>query len=393
MDNNITARSILIKAFPGIKESDANEMIASSKQCTYPANTTLCHEGALETTFYMILSGQVRVTKVINAAEERLLKFLYPGDFFGEMAIIQNAPRAAKVVTTQETIVLEIYKEDFTRFIERSSIVSLAMAREVSRRLTQNDTMAIEDLSQKAKELAEAYEQLAEEELARSEFLTTIAHELRTPLMTTNGFLQIIRMGMLQGEPLNSALNSMARNLEDITKLINDILFLQEMELILPEFQPVDTGSIAAAAVEKLRGRALQNKVGLILVISPGVAPIMGDEKSLERAISAILDNAIKFSPDGGDVMVEVGSDGQKVCIRIKDHGVGISPEALPRIFDRFYHLDQVGNHLFRGAGIGLSIARQVIEQHQGSIDVESEAGQGSTFTTYLPINIYPKIQ
>jgi len=75
------------------------------------------------------------------------------------MAIIQNAPRAAKVVTTQETTVLEIYKDDFTRFIERSSIVSLAMAREVSRRLTQNDTMAIEDQSQRAKELAEAYQQ------------------------------------------------------------------------------------------------------------------------------------------------------------------------------------------------------------------------------------------
>ncbi len=128
MDTNITARSILLKAFPGIKESDTNEMIASSRQCTYPANITLCHEGALETTFYMILAGQVRVTKIINAAEERLLKFLYPGDFFGEMAIIQNAPRAAKVVTTEETTVLEIYKEDFTRFIERSSIVSLAMA-------------------------------------------------------------------------------------------------------------------------------------------------------------------------------------------------------------------------------------------------------------------------
>jgi len=303
------------------------------------------------------------------------------------MAIIQNAPRAAKVVTTQETTVLEIYKEDFTRFIERSSIVSLAMAREVSRRLTQNDTMAIEDLSQKARELAEAYEQLAEQEIARSGFLTTIAHELRTPLMTTNGFLQIIRMGMLQGESLNSALDAMARNLEDITKLVNDILFLQEMELILPEFQPVNTGSLATALVEKQRSRASQNKVALSLVISPGIPLIMGDEKSLGRALSAILDNAIKFSPDGGDVLVEVGLDGQRVYIRVKDHGVGIPPEALPRIFDRFYHLDEMGDHLFRGAGIGLSIARQVIEQHQGTIDVETESGQGSTFTTYLPFS------
>ena len=138
------------------------------------------------------------------------------------------------MVTTENTTVLEIYKEDFTRLVERSSIVSLAMAREVSRRLTQNDTMAIEDLRLKAKELAEAYQQLTEQEYARSEFLSTIAHELRTPLTTTNGFLQIIRMGMLQGEALNSALDLMARNLDDITKLTNDILFMQEMELTFP---------------------------------------------------------------------------------------------------------------------------------------------------------------
>ncbi len=288
MDKKKTAKSILLKAFPGIKGTDADEMIASSIQRTYPVNTILCHEGAHETIFYMILRGQVRVTKLINAAEDRLLKYLGTGDFFGEMAIIQNAPRAATVVTTKETTVLEIYKEDFTRFVERSSIVSLAMAREVSRRLTQNDEMAIEDLQLKAKELAEAYQQLAEEEYARHEFLTTIAHELRTPLTTTNGFLQIVRMGMLQGDALNSALDSMARNLEDITKLVNDILFLQEMELILPEFQRTDAGKIAAAAVEKLRGHATQNKVGLTLAISPGIPMIMADAKSLD-ALSALF--------------------------------------------------------------------------------------------------------
>ena len=112
----------------------------------------------------------------------------------------------------------------------------------------------------------------------------------------------------------------------------------------------------------------------------------MADAKSLERAISAILDNAIKFSPDGGNVLVEVCSDDRQVWIKIKDHGVGISPEALPRIFERFYHLDQIGEHMFRGAGIGLSIARQVIEQHQGTIEVETETGKGSIFTTCLPI-------
>lgn len=386
MDESISARDKLMQAFPGIRESDAQDTVASGQLRTYPANTILCHENALETTFYIILKGRVKVTKSFNEQQDHLLKHLGPGDFFGEMAIIQNAPRAATVATTEETTVLEIHKEGFTNLVESSSSVSLAMARVVSRRLTENDSMAIEDLRVKARELAQAYEQLAEQEYARSQFLTTIAHELRTPLMTVNGFLQIVRSGMLQGETLHSALSAMARNLEDITKLTNDILFLQEMDLILTEFQSTDVGSVAAAAVEQQRERAAQNKVGLQLNIAPNLPRIPADAKSLERALAALLDNAIKFSPDGGDVRVHVNSDPQHLWVKILDHGVGIPDDALPRIFDRFYHLDEVGGHLFRGAGIGLSIARQVIEQHRGSIQVESKLGSGSTFTVSLPV-------
>lgn len=386
MDDTMIARDILLQAFPGIHELDAQETVAAGKVCQFPAETVLCHEGALETTFYIILNGEVRVTKTFNEQQDHILKHLGAGDFFGEMAIIQNAPRAATVTTTQQTTVLEIRKEAFTRLVETSSSVSLAMARVVSRRLTENDEMAIEDLRLKARELAQAYAQLAEQEYARSQFLTTIAHELRTPLMTVNGFLQIIKTGMLQGEALTSALNAMSRNLEDITKLVNDILFLQEMDLILTEFTPTDPGSVAAAAVEQHREKAAKNHVGLQLNIAPSLPRLEADAKNLERALTAILDNAIKFSPDGGEVQVNVTCTPSHVCISVQDHGVGIPESALPQIFDRFFHLDEVQGHLFRGAGIGLSIARQVIEQHHGKIEVESQLGQGSRFTVLLPI-------
>ena len=387
MDQEPSALQILLQSFPGIKMDDAEETIAAGKQEVYPPETVLCHESALESIFYIILHGQVRVTKVFNESEERVMKYLGVGDFFGEMAIIQNAARAATVTTTVTTTVLEIDKEDFARLVERSGSVSLAMAREVSRRLRENDQMAIEDLRLKANELAEAYQQLAEEEYARREFLSTIAHELRTPLMTINGFLQIVRMGMLQGEALAAALESMSRNLEDITKLVNDILFLQEMDLILPEFQPTDIGAVAASAVEQQRQRALINKIGVRLSISPDIPLIPADPKSLERAVIGILDNAIKFSPNGGEVVVEIGKDTTQLRIIIQDHGVGIPEEVKTRIFDRFYHLDEIGGHMFRGAGIGLSITRQVIEQHHGKISVQSKLGEGSTFTIFLPIN------
>jgi signal transduction histidine kinase len=281
---------------------------------------------------------------------------------------------------------LEVHKDAFNELVKRSSTVSVAMVREVSRRLRENNDMAIEDLRIKARELADAYQQLAEQEYARREFLTAIAHELRTPLTAASGFLQVIRMGMLQGDALNSALDTVGRNLQDIVSLTNDILFLQEMDLILPEFQTTDLGSVVTQAVEQQRARAERNGVSLHLGIASNLPAIHGDPKSLERALQAILDNAIKFSPEGGDVEVGIEQTDGHVSVAVKDHGVGIPPEYMPRIFERFFHLDQIGIHMFRGIGLGLSIARQVIEQHKGKIEVQSELGQGSTFKIHLPL-------
>ena len=377
-------KEVLRRAFPGIKPDEADEMVASGMICTYPANMVLCHEGAAETTFYIILDGEVEVTKVIGEDQNRILKHLFRGDFFGEMALIHDAPRAATVTTVSQVAVLEIRKEHFTELLQKSSSVSLAMVREVSRRLRENDEMAIEDLRIKAHELAIAYEQLAEMDYARREFLTTIAHEMRTPLTAAGGFLQFIRRGVLQGEALNSAMDTIALNIQEIISLTNNILFLQEMDLILPEFERVDIGIVVAACVEQLRARAEHNQVGFGLNIAPGLPKVYGDQKSLKMAFSAILDNAVKFSPEGGIVQVDVGHHDEDVWIRMSDHGVGIPKEAMPRIFERFFRLEEVGGHMFRGLGLGLPIARQVIEQHGGAIEVESEIGQGSMFTVWL---------
>jgi signal transduction histidine kinase len=98
----------------------------------------------------------------------------------------------------------------------------------------------------------------------------------------------------------------------------------------------------------------------------------------------ALVDNAIKFSPRGGDVTINLRRNDGKILVEVKDHGIGIANENLPGIFDRFYHLEKSGDDLFRGMGLGLAITRQVIEQHHGSLDVVSTPGKGSTFTLTL---------
>jgi signal transduction histidine kinase len=386
MTNTRSPGRIIPQAFPGISPDEVEELISNSKINSYPAGAVLCHENNIEYTFYMILDGEAEVSKMVNNNESRLLKLLTTGDFFGEMALIHNAPRAATVAAKTPLVVLELEKEGFDRVLKHSSSVAMAMVKEISNRLRQNDELAIEDLRMRAGELAEAYQKLAEQDLTRREFLTNVAHELRTPLMAASGYLQILQKGMLSGEKLHSAVETVSRNVGQIVSLVNDILFLQEIELVLPEFQAVDLVEIARSVADKYMKKAEERHIRLKVKGERSAPKVAGDLRSLERAVTALVDNAIKFSPHGGDVEIRFTERGDSLIMAIEDHGIGIAPEIRSRIFDRFYHLEKSGDDLFGGLGIGLAITRQVIEQHHGKLEVESRPGHGSTFTMFLPV-------
>jgi signal transduction histidine kinase len=386
----ITPLETLQRAFPEIPDEEAQELISCGEVRSYPQRTVLCREDAYEAIFYIILDGKVQVTKAIASDQSRLLKTLDAGDFFGEMALIHDAPRAATVTALTPVTVLEIRKDAFNKLLHTSASLSRALVQEVSRRLRENDAMAIEDLRLKAGELATAYQQLAEQEYNRREFLTTIAHELRTPLTAANGYLQMIEKGVqqgqsLDGELLKSALNSAARNLQQIITLVNDLLFIQEMDLILLRLEATDIGQVLKPAAESCKTKIQELNLTINFEIPVDLPPVFGDFKSLERAFYAILDNAVKFSREGGSVEVYTGQAENQVWVQIQDHGVGIPEDIQPFIFDRFFHIDQIEGRIFRGVGLGLSIARQVIEQHHGAILIESKLGLGTKVTIYLP--------
>jgi signal transduction histidine kinase len=375
---------IIPRAFPGIKTDEIEELIANSSVHSYAPGSILCRENHIEDRFYMILEGEAEVTKNINNTEERLLQTLGAGDFFGEMALIHNAPRAATVTAKTDMTTLELDKAAFNRVLHNSASIAMAMVSEISSRLRENDQLAVDDLRMRAAELADAYQKLAEQDLARREFLTNIGHELRTPLMIAQGYLQMLQRGIVSGDQVKAGIDTVARNVQQIATLVNDILFLQEMELVLPEFQEVDMNEIAAQVLARYHPKAVERNVNLRLLPSLSLPPVSGDPKSLERALMALVDNAIKFSPKGGDVEIRLSEQDGQIQVAVEDHGIGIPKENLVNIFDRFYHLERSGDNLFGGIGLGLAITRQVIQQHHGSIDLESEPGKGSIFTLTL---------
>jgi signal transduction histidine kinase len=379
-----TPARIIPRAFPGIKPEEVQEIIINSQIKSYPAGTILCKEDAIEHTFYMILEGEFEVTKTINNMEKRLLKTLIAGDFFGEMALIHNAPRAATVQSLTPAVVLELDKQGFDRVLKHSPSVATAMVAEISNRLRANDQLAIEDLRLRAREIADAYQKLAEQDMARNEFLTSIAHELRTPLMVASGYLHTLKKGLLTGEQLKSTIEIVSRNVDQIVNLTNDLLFLQEQELVLRDFQPVNLYQVVEGIVAKYQAKAKARSINIKLRGNSNIAPVQGDEPSLERAITGLVDNAIKFSHSNSTVDIRFADLGNHVSVSVVDYGIGIDPQIRPRIFDRFFHLENSGDEIYDGLGIGLSITRQVIQQHRGMLDVDSQPGKGSTFTISL---------
>jgi signal transduction histidine kinase len=195
----------------------------------------------------------------------------------------------------------------------------------------------------------------------------------------------MVQMGMLQGDSLNQALGSISSNLQRIIGLTNDILFLQEMDLIFSDFEEINLVELFQKLIAEFAGLAEEMGVSVRLLNEATSISVLGDRKSIERSFSALLDNAIKFSLDGGEVTVDISSDGSNVLVSIKDEGIGIPEENLQRIFERFWRTEEFNGHLFGGIGLGLAIAKQVVEQHRGEIFVESKPGEGSVFNVTMP--------
>ncbi len=387
MTPNLNPLEILLHAFPGIPRNEAEELISVGEIRKFPANTILCHENAIASTFYIILEGNVKVTKLIESNQVRMLKTLGAGDFFGEMALIHDAPRAATVTATTPIIVIEIRKDAFDSLMRRSASLARAMVREVSRRLRENDNMAIEDLRLKLRELALAYQRMVEQDYARNEVLSKVARELRPPMEAAFEFLHSTLEGPPQNEDLAGNIQNLHDNLREIAVLVNEMLFEQALDPILVDFQPTDLSLVVTNLINQFAEKAKTKNVRLQLKTTSDQPTIKADPAALQRALGAILDNALKYSPVGGDIILRLGSDKKHVWVEIQDQGIGIAPEILPQIFERYYHQERGIEALHDGRGLGLAIARQIILEHGGEINVSSKPGKGSTFRVRLAVS------
>jgi two-component system phosphate regulon sensor histidine kinase PhoR len=222
----------------------------------------------------------------------------------------------------------------------------------------------------------------------REEFFSIISHELRTPLFSIQGFASLILDGQVPDqETQREFLGIIRRQAEQLAQLVSNLLNSSRLESGLLELkrEPVELTEVLTAALAKLRGLAQGKGVTLQSELPPSLCPVTGDAGWLEQVITNLVGNAIKFTDKGGQVTLAAHQLDGEVLVEVKDTGMGIPADAMQHVFDKFYRVsDQAGGRP-EGTGLGLHIARQVVETHGGRIWVESQVGQGSVFRFTLP--------
>ncbi len=387
MGENINPIEALQKAFPNVATDVLSAIAQLSKVRSYPSNTTRCYEGETGDTFYLIGDGHVEITKKLSDDEEKVLRTGGAGEFFGEMALLHDTVRSATVRTVSETTVIELDRATFAAAIQHNPSMILTLIRTMIERMRANDAQAMAELHDEKEKVEKAYRELRKQEAQRDEFLDTLAHELRTPMTAGSGYIELIQGGMLTGPALKMGISKVKSSFNRITSLINDLLFVQEMELLDLGFSDVDIAEVLAEALSLIQSSDStdDSMVKISIDLEKDLPSIIADHDGLIRCFKHLLENAVKFSPEGGEVVVKSWATPTHINLEFIDHGVGIPEEFMPRLFERFERIETYKEHLFGGVGLGLPIVKHIVESHGGTINVESERGKGSVFKLHLP--------
>jgi len=239
-------------------------------------------------------------------------------------------------------------------------------------------------------ELVRLNEELSEANRAKDVFLATLSHELRTPLTPVLGWVNLLRAGGAASDPsmLEQGLDAIERNARLQARLVDDLLDISRVVSgkFRVEREAVDLRAVVEAAAETVRPESAARGVEITTRLPEGAVVVEGSPVRLQQIVWNLLNNALKFTPEGGRITVGLTADGPEAAIVVEDTGVGIDPDFLPHVFDRFRQQDGTTTRQHGGLGLGLAIVRALTELHGGAVRAESEGpGRGARFTILLP--------
>jgi two-component system phosphate regulon sensor histidine kinase PhoR len=246
-----------------------------------------------------------------------------------------------------------------------------------------------ERLQQMIGQLEREQQNLERLERIRKDFVINVSHELRTPLASIQGYTETLLDGALHDEENNVRfLTIIQQNAARLARLVADIMTLSRAELKTRKFQfaSYPVAHLLDESLDTMRPAAEKKEISLILESPPAGAEVFCDAESTHQILANLLDNAIKYTPEGGTVALGAAAEASKIRFYVRDTGIGVPKHELPRLFERFYRVDKARSRELGGTGLGLAIVKHLTRAQGGDVAVESELGRGSTFSFTLPV-------
>jgi signal transduction histidine kinase len=356
------------KVFGGLL-TDALHAVAHTAQLKqFAAREVIFKEGDPGDGLYVVIEGMVQMSALVSENQRRVLSQVGPGDFFGEMAILDNEPRSATAAAEQESKLAFIPREDMLKALEASPKLALTLMREFSQRMRESNSAFIQELLQ------------AERLTLVGRFARSIVHDFKNPLNIIGLSAEMMAMDGASAAMRTNAQKRIRKQVDRLSNMINELLEFTRGSQSSIVLAPVEYAGFLGPLLEDLRMEVSARRVEIAAPDIPSVR-VMMDQRRLTHVYYNLVGNACHEMPDGGKVFFRFATEDGFIRTEIEDTGRGIAPEIADKLFEPFATHGKA-----QGTGLGLSICKKIVEDHGGKIGAHSEPGKGAVFHFTLPL-------
>ncbi len=358
------------KLFSGVLAEELQALEQTAVTRAYKAGQIVFQEGDDGDGVYIIIEGQVQISAVIGQNERRVLSRLGPGEFFGEMAVLDTEPRSATASAEENSKLYFIPRQDLLAMLERSPRLAVSLVREFSLRMRDFNRQYVQESLQ------------AERLTLVGRFARSIVHDFKNPLNIIGISAEMAAMPQATAAMRENARDRIRRQVERLSNMINELLEFTRGSHSSMVFAETDIGAFVGHLVEELAPEVAARGVKFEFASPPPSVALLVDPKRLTHVFYNLVHNAVDaMAPKGGIITLRFLTTPTELVVEVQDTGKGISPEIAPRLFEAFATYGKA-----QGTGLGLSICRRIVEDHNGKISARNAPVQGAIFAFSLPL-------
>lgn len=365
---SVFSMSPLSERFSGALHAELDALHQAGKPCQFSAGQVIFTAGDAGDGFYIIESGRVQILAAFGGSEPRVLAIISDGDFFGEMAVLDDAPRSATAKAQTDTRAIFVGREELMTLLESRPGLALNLIREFSNRIRAFNRKYVDELIQT--------ERLA----VIGRFASTVVHDFKNPLTIIGLAAELACSDDTPADLRVKAQQKIARQVQRMTAMLQELIDFTKPSAQRSTVRGIDFAGYMNPVIAELRQEIADRGVELVVEEPPTVL-VRLDPPRMGRVFSNLMTNAIEAMPDGGRIFLRFVIDRDELRVELQDTGPGIASVIASTLFEPFTtHGKPKGN------GLGLTIVRKIVEDHGGRIWVTSEPGKGATFLFTLPI-------